>query len=55
MEALHSGEGNGHPHRPPTSVVYTDTREVAERSPSEMAHIPATVSFEHQVQEGQHE
>jgi hypothetical protein len=47
MEVLHFGKGNGHPHRPLTSVVHTDTREVAERSPSEVVHIPATVSFEH--------
>jgi hypothetical protein len=30
MEALHFGEGNDHPHRPPTPIVHTDTREVAE-------------------------
>ena len=47
MEALHFGKGNSHPHRPLTPVVHTDTREVAERSPSEVVHIPATVSFEH--------
>jgi hypothetical protein len=52
MEALHFGEGNDHPHRPPTPAVHTDTREVAERSPLEVVHISATVSFEHQVQEG---
>ena len=28
MEALHFGEGNGHPHRPLTLAVHTDTREV---------------------------
>jgi hypothetical protein len=32
-------------HRP--CAVHTDTREVAEQSPSEMVHIPATVPFEH--------
>ena len=52
MEALHSGEGNSHPHRPPTPAVHTDTREVAERFPSEVVHISATISFEHQVQKG---
>jgi len=31
MEELHFGKGNGHPHRPPTPAVHTDTREVAER------------------------
>ena len=46
MEALNFGGGNDHPHRPPTPTVHTDTREVAERSPSEVVHIPATVSFE---------
>ena len=30
MEALHFGEGNNHPHRPPAPAVHTDTREVAE-------------------------
>ena len=52
MEALHFEEGNNHPHRPPAPAVHTDTREVAERSPSEVVHISATVTFEHQVQEG---
>ena len=52
MEALHFGEGNNHPQRPPTPSVHTDIREVTERSPSEAVHISATVSFEHQVQEG---
>jgi hypothetical protein len=33
-------------------IVHTNTREVAERSPSKVVHIYATVSFEHQVQEG---
>ena len=47
MEALHSGEGNGHPHRSSTPAVHIDTREVAEGSPSEMVHIPTTVPFEH--------
>ena len=51
MEALNFGEGNNHPYRPSTPEVHTDTREVAERSPSEVVHISATVSFEHQVQE----
>ena len=45
MEALHSGEGNGHPHIPSTLVVYTVTRKVAEQSSSEMVHISATVPF----------
>jgi len=48
MEA-HFGEGNTHPHRPPTPVVHTDAREVVEWLPSEVVHIPATVSFEYQV------
>jgi len=30
MEALHFGEGNGHPHRPPTPTIHTDARKVAE-------------------------
>jgi hypothetical protein len=30
MEALNFGKGNGHPHRPSTPAVHTDTREVAE-------------------------
>jgi hypothetical protein len=47
MEALHFGKGNGHPNIPPTPTVHVDTREVAERSPSEVVHIPATFSFEH--------
>jgi hypothetical protein len=47
MEALHFGKGNGHPHGPSTPIVHKDTREVAERLPSEVVHIPATVSFEH--------
>jgi hypothetical protein len=47
MEALHFGKGNDHPHRPSTPVVHTDTREVAKRSPLEVVHIPAIVSFEH--------
>jgi len=47
MEALHYGEGNGHPYRPPTSIVHIDTREVAERSPLEMVHLFATIPFEH--------
>jgi hypothetical protein len=47
MEALHFGKGNDHPHRPLTPAVHTDIREVAERLPSEVVHIPATVSFEH--------
>ena len=52
MEALHFGEGNDHPHRPLTPVVHIDTREVTERSTSEVVHVYTTVSFEHQVQEG---
>ena len=55
MEALHFGEGDNHPHRPPTLAVNTDTREVAERSPSEVVHISKKISFEHQVQEGNHQ
>jgi hypothetical protein len=47
MEALHFGNGNNHTHRPPTPTVHTDIREVAERSPSKVVHILATVSFEH--------
>jgi hypothetical protein len=47
MEALHFGKGNGHPHRPPTPAVHTYIREVVERSPLEVVHIPETVSFEH--------
>ena len=53
MEALQFGEGNHHPHKPPSPAVHIDTREVAERSPSEVVHISTTVSFEQQVQEGQ--
>lgn len=30
MEALHFGEGNGHPHKPSTLAVHIDTREVVE-------------------------
>ena len=52
MEALHFGEGDNHPHRPPTPIVHTDTREVAELLPLEVVHIPTTISFEHQLQEG---
>jgi hypothetical protein len=55
MEALHFVEGNDHSHRPPTPAVHIDTREVVERSPLEVVHISETVSFEHQVQEGQHQ
>ena len=55
MEALHFGEGNDHPHRPPILVVHKDTREVTERFPSEVVHIYTIVSFEHQVQEGKHQ
>ena len=47
MEALHFGKGNGHPHRPLTPTIHTDTMEVVERSQSEVVHIPAIVSFEH--------
>jgi hypothetical protein len=47
MEALHFGKGNGHPHRPLTLVVHIDIKEFVERSPSEVVHIPAIVSFEH--------
>jgi hypothetical protein len=36
MEALHFREGNDHPHRPSAPAVHTDTREVVERSPSEV-------------------
>ena len=46
MEELHFGEGNDHPHRPPTPVVHADTREVTELSPSEVVHISTTVSFQ---------
>ena len=52
MEALHFWEGDNHPHRPSTPAVHIDIREVAEQLPSEVVHISATVSFEHQVQEG---
>ena len=52
MEALHFGEGNDHPHRPPNPAVHIYIREVIERSPSEVVHISTTISFEHQVQEG---
>ena len=55
MEALHFGEGNGHPHRPLTPVVHTDPRKIVELLPSEVVHILATVPFEYQVQEGQHQ
>ena len=30
MEELHFGEGNSHPHRPPTPAVHIDPREIAE-------------------------
>ena len=49
MEELHFGEGNDHPHRPLTPAIHTETREVAERSPSEVVHTSPTLSFEHQV------
>jgi len=49
LEALHYGEGNDHPHRPPTSTVHIDTKEVIEQSPSEIVHLFAIVPFEHQV------
>ena len=49
MEALHFGEGKNHPHRPLIHTVNTATREVEKRSPSEVVHIFATISFEHQV------
>ena len=52
MEELMFGERNGHPHKPSAPVVHIDTGEVTERSPLEVVHISATVSFEHQVQEG---
>ena len=55
MEALHFGEGNDHPHRPPTRTVHAGTREVTERSPLEFVHIYTKISFEHQVQEGEHQ
>ena len=47
MEELNFGEGNHHPHKPPAPAFPTDTREVAERSPSEVVHISTTISFEH--------
>ena len=47
MEALHDGEGNGHPHRPPTLAVHMDRREVAECLPSEMIHLPTIVPYKH--------
>ena len=55
MEELHFGEGKNHPHRPPALAVHTDTREIVERSPLEVVHISATVSFEHKVQEEWHQ
>ena len=55
MEALHFGEGNGHPQRSLTPTVHIDTREVLEQFPSEVVHIPTKISFEHQVQEGKHQ
>jgi len=45
MEALNSREGNNHPHRPPTPLVLTDTREVVERLPSEMVHLHSTITL----------
>ena len=53
MEALNFGEGNDHPHRPPTPTACTDTREVTEQLPSKVVHISTTASFEHQVQKEQ--
>ena len=50
MKALHYGEGNVHPHRPPTFAVHTYIREFVEQFPSEMVHILATIPFE--IQEG---
>ena len=55
MEALHFGEGNDHPHKPPTPAVHTDTREIIDQYSLEVVHISTTVSFEHQVQEGKHQ
>ena len=55
MEALHFREGNGHPHRPLIPTVHTNIMEVAERLPLEVVHISGTISFEHQVQEGEHQ
>jgi len=46
MEALNYGVGNSHPHRPPTSTVHIDTREVVEQSPSEVVHLSAIFPFE---------
>jgi len=47
--SINFGEGNGDPHRPPAPVVHIDIRKVAELSPSEVVHIPATVPFEYQI------
>jgi hypothetical protein len=55
MEALHFGEGKYHPRRKMTPAVHTDTWEVVERSPSEVVHISAKISFEHKVKEGCHQ
>ena len=47
MEALHSREGNDHPHKQPNSTVNINTREVVEGSASEMVQLLAAVPFKH--------
>ena len=49
MEALHFGEGDSHPHKPPAPAVHIEAREVAKLLPSEVVHILATIPFEYQV------
>jgi hypothetical protein len=52
MEALQFGKGNDHPHRPSTLTVHTYIREITERSPLEVVHIPATVHFNIKYKKG---
>jgi len=47
MEILQYGEGDIHPHRSPTTLVYTDIKEVAKPSPSEVVYISTTIQLEY--------
>jgi hypothetical protein len=49
METLHSRKGDDHPHLSQASAVHTDTGEIVERLPSEVVHLPAKISSQHQV------